>query len=392
MKGSTIPIRNTERGNKPWLLDLRSVGGKREFFATEQEAEIAREQKGHEVRENGAAALALTTAKREEYLRSESQLAELGATLKQAIDFFAAHHRVQQPKTLGEALDELVKIKEQSNHRDRSLSTFKNTVNLFVTYFGPEKKVSEVHRDNVEGWLYHRGYAPATIKSKRIDLRSFFNSCIARGWTTQNPTEGMQVVLLDDKAPEIFTVEQCERLMFACQRERPEFCTWLALALFCGIRPEEINRLSRNLDKHLNLETNTVEVPASIAKTRQRRLVELNPTARAWVMVSRAAGRRLPNDSRGMLLRIRKAAGFEASEQKMENGERAHTVVEGEPWPHDVLRHCYASYHLAMHGSADKTATQMGHRSTEMLFGHYRELVTKRDAERFWAILPKGTR
>lgn len=50
-------------------------------------------------------------------------------------------------------------------------------------------------------------------------------------------------------------------------------------------------------------------------------------------------------------------------------------------WPHDAMRHSYASYHLAMHGSADKTSTELGHRSTEMLFRHYREPVTKHDAE-----------
>jgi integrase len=58
------------------------------------------------------------------------------------------------------------------------------------------------------------------------------------------------------------------------------------------------------------------------------------------------------------------------------------------PWPKNCLRHSFASYHLAMHESADKTALQMGHRSTTMLFEHYRELVTRSDAERFWGILP----
>ena len=59
-------------------------------------------------------------------------------------------------------------------------------------------------------------------------------------------------------------------------------------------------------------------------------------------------------------------------------------------WPQDALRRSFASYHLAMHGSADKTATQLGHRSTDMLFEHYRELVTKDEAERFWNIFPEA--
>ena len=58
-------------------------------------------------------------------------------------------------------------------------------------------------------------------------------------------------------------------------------------------------------------------------------------------------------------------------------------------WPPDCMRHSFASYHLAAHGSADMTAAQMGHRSTEMIFQHYRELVTPKQAAAWFAITPK---
>ena len=54
----------------------------------------------------------------------------------------------------------------------------------------------------------------------------------------------------------------------------------------------------------------------------------------------------------------------------------------------DIMRHSYASYHLAFHQSADKTALEMGHRDTQMLFRHYRELVTKEEAQAYWKIEP----
>ena len=52
------------------------------------------------------------------------------------------------------------------------------------------------------------------------------------------------------------------------------------------------------------------------------------------------------------------------------------------------MRHTYASYHLAYHGSPDRTAHELGHRDTNMLYKHYRQLVTKDEAEAFWAIKP----
>ena len=52
------------------------------------------------------------------------------------------------------------------------------------------------------------------------------------------------------------------------------------------------------------------------------------------------------------------------------------------------LRHTFASMHLALHESADKTSHQMGHRKDDVLFEHYRKLVSRQEAENFWGILP----
>ena len=52
------------------------------------------------------------------------------------------------------------------------------------------------------------------------------------------------------------------------------------------------------------------------------------------------------------------------------------------------MRHSYGSYHLAMFDNAGKTALQMGHRELGTLFEHYRRAVRKKDAAKFWAILP----
>jgi hypothetical protein len=61
-----------------------------------------------------------------------------------------------------------------------------------------------------------------------------------------------------------------------------------------------------------------------------------------------------------------------------------------EKWPHDCLRHSYCSYYLAAHENAAKTALQAGH-TESILFRHYRKLVKKEQAEKFWAVYPKDT-
>ena len=50
------------------------------------------------------------------------------------------------------------------------------------------------------------------------------------------------------------------------------------------------------------------------------------------------------------------------------------------------FRHSFASYHYAMFGNPEQTAVELGHSDTSMLYKHYRELVTKTQAESYWDI------
>ena len=59
-------------------------------------------------------------------------------------------------------------------------------------------------------------------------------------------------------------------------------------------------------------------------------------------------------------------------------------------WPNNALRHSFASYHLAAHQDAAKTALQLGHIESRTLFAHYRELVKPEDAKAFWKIFPSN--
>lgn len=59
-------------------------------------------------------------------------------------------------------------------------------------------------------------------------------------------------------------------------------------------------------------------------------------------------------------------------------------------WPQDAMRHCFASYHLALHEDVGRTVTQMGHRgSPKIFFEHYRNLVMPDQGEAYFSILPQ---
>lgn len=134
----------------------------------------------------------------------------------------------------------------------------------------------------------------------------------------------------------------------------------LALRYFAGLRSAEMNRLE---EEDIRLDRGFIEVPAVKSKTRQRRLVMIQPNLRAWLDLEGT----LPGDQEKRVSKVVLASGVE--------------------WPRNVTRHSFVSYHLAQFQSAGKTALEAGH-SEQMLFQHYREVVTPADAIAFWGIVP----
>ena len=112
-----------------------------------------------------------------------------------------------------------------------------------------------------------------------------------------------------------------------------------------------------------------IHVQGRVAKTRRRRLVTIQPVLLAWLKIAdRSSDIRPTNFDRQWKALKRKA---------------------GVKWAHDILRHTFASYHLAYFKNPALTAHEMGHRDQEMLYRHYRELVTSAEAQEFWNLNPE---
>ncbi len=170
-------------------------------------------------------------------------------------------------------------------------------------------------------------------------------------------------ITLESKPPGILTVEQSEHFMRTAEADDLLLCPWLALALFCGIRPSELQKITR-ADVHMD--RGFVEILGETAKTRRRRLVPLPENAKQWFQ--------LPGDLPPINLtrrkrRIKQLSGIGAS------------------WPPDAMRHSATSYQLALNQDAARTALNLGH-SPDVLFRHYREVVATQEAARFFKITP----
>jgi integrase len=106
------------------------------------------------------------------------------------------------------------------------------------------------------------------------------------------------------------------------------------------------------------------------AKTASRRFVQIKDNLAAWLepYIGRV-GKVCPSNLRKLLEADRTAAGLQTR-------------------PSNVLRHGFASYHLAHFNDAAKLALELGHTDQELIFRHYRELVKPEQAEKYWNIRP----
>lgn len=179
------------------------------------------------------------------------------------------------------------------------------------------------------------------------------------------PTDKLEIVApVDDAAIGIFTPQELARL-FAVAKE--DMIPFLALGAFAGLRTAEIQRLDWAA---LKLERGFVEVGADKAKTKSRRLVPVLPALKAWLEpIRKTSGPVVP------FANVAKQIGWIARDSKV-------------AWKHNGLRHSFVSYRLASTQSPEQTAFEAGN-SPAMVFKHYRELVTPKEAEAWFGVLPE---
>jgi integrase len=141
----------------------------------------------------------------------------------------------------------------------------------------------------------------------------------------------------------------------------------------------------------INLETDFICVRAAGAKSAKRRLIKIRPALKGWLERCRqVAGPIWPlKSARGRILHesVRRAAGFGKPGSETEAERAAGLVLK--PWPHNALRHSFATYDLALTANASALALELGHTSNALIFQHYRELVTPALAESYWSLSPE---
>jgi integrase len=356
----------TRRERTEWVLDYYVEGRRvRRWYRTKELAEAALQELSEQERSSGRVWLSLTGEERTQLTSVFSEVRAAGLTLRQVWEGYRNGTRADpiQGRTLRQAIDETVAAKTASNLRPRYVDSLRIYLDLFAR--GRETlPVDAITVADIERWFSERREAPSTKASNLGRLSALFALSTRRSYCTENPCERVERVTVERRPPAILTPEQTANALSDARQRMPRFVPWLALALFAGIRPEELDKLRWS---DVDLKAGIVTIDAAASKVRQRRIVQLMPVAREWLKLG--GDLPLPQVTRRRCIRhLRGTLGFEA-------------------WPQDILRHTAASYLLAHHQDAGKVAAELGN-SAGILLRHYKELVPRAEARKFWNLTP----
>ena len=356
-----------------WVIDgLPKVGGKRrrKFFRTKEAALQALALIKAKLRKEGEKALLLPDAVRIEATECCALLAPYGIGLKDATGFYIAHHQaIHASCTVEAAVAEYLKMQRLKGRSERHIDDLKYRLGVFKHTFGAQK-IGTLSVHEVENWLHGLGQAPKSLNNFHKAASALLSFAVKRSYAAANPFKAIDKLRVPPKAPGILSPQDCQKLLHAAgDRVLP----LIAIQAFCGVRNAETLRLNwRDID----MARGFVHVAAEAAKGARRRLVEMSPNLKEWLLpyANRASG---------------KLWSWKHVEYYRElKSARAKAGIE--QWPSNALRHSYASYHLAFHQNAAALALQMGHTSQAMIFSNYREVVTPDEAQRYWMISPRA--
>lgn len=283
----------------------------------------------------------------------------------------------RQKVTVNEVADMVLKEMERVGRRQRSIYAYRH---LLKTQFGltfGDRQIATVTGDEIKDWLSSLPIAANTSRVYHTQIKTLFNAAKDRQFISKNPAD-FKKVESEGKEPEVFNVDQIKALMKSAVSISPEMVPLVALNVFAGIRPEAEGCRATWENIKVNPRTGKLGIFIGFDDSKNelsRRFIPFQPNLVAWVE------RYKPANAAGRML------SYQSYHNRMQLCKKAAGLTK---WPQDVLRHTFASMHMAAFNDEQLTAAELGHReSVKMLKGKYLNVhVTKVEAAAFWAIYP----
>lgn len=290
-----------------------------------------------------------------------------GHSIVDAAKYYMRHYDPARPrKPLMDLSDEFIESRRAIGVSEKYIMTARWTMKHFLNAFR-STTLDDLMVSTLDRWMESR--TSLTNRSRntcRVILVCFGNFLKKRGYlATDKPTvfDGM-CVLKDEITPvTIYTPDEMKLLL---SKADEVLLPYLLIGAFAGLRSAEITRLDW---KHIRFDRGFIECEASMTKTRCRRLVPILANLRKW------------------LEPLAQTSGPVAPYRDVATAVCHFGHKIGLTWKRNALRHSYISNRLAVVPDTARVSLECGN-SPNVVFAHYRELVTPEQAQEWFSILP----
>jgi integrase len=357
-------------GKRFWQVTSPKLGGgrNRRTFKDREEAKGYYDLAKAQIQDFGNAAMSISDALRAEAVKCSQTLQAFGKTIADATNFYVDHlQQITRSQTVSHAVSELQAACKADGKSVRYLRDLKYRLGRFAEDFG-SRHIAEITTADIDRWLRELNLGPVSRNTFRRRLVTLFKFAKTHGWCRTIPAAESTRVREVSEEVGILTPDELSGLLKVASEETIPYWT---IGAFAGLRASEIERL-----EWADVNLRHIRVRAKHSKTAARRLVDIRPNLQKWLLPYRCrTGKVSPENLRVKLLADRKRA------------EDAGALTR--KWPSNALRHSFASYYLARFDDAPKLALQLGHMGQDIIFRHYREVVTREDAKSYWNISPE---
>lgn len=376
--------------NGKWELNippsLSDSGSRRRLWfdtmrlATAEADKLLRERRDWGVRAKHAEPHLVTEA-----TAAHQLLKPYGISLLVAVRQWVAHKKqLDASETVQDALLKYEALKEGEGRSSIYLSSLrslrKNLPEPFLT-----RMVADLEPADVEVALDAVSSGTTKWNLKRREIRAVFEESVRRGMANANPAAR---VLSKRKARsqriDLLTVEEAKSLLATCTGSIPlpkgrgsgkkplelsDALPAVAVALFAGLRPEELRKVDWS---QIDLKEKVIRLDGVDTKTRRRRHVDLSDNLVEWLKPhARSEGSLVPSYWKEKWTALRAKVGI---------SERV-----------DVCRHTFGSAWWAIHRDINQLSFQMGN-SPEVCRTHYVEHMSRSEAMNYWTLAPQGVK
>lgn len=254
-------------------------------------------------------------------------------------------------------------LNSRKDQRSKTKSTYNTALNLLLDEVDPNTPVNQVTINTLDKILDEYPNANSRKTYKR-SWHTFFEWCYNRKHVLENPVKRMDRILPDQSEIKVLSLKEVQRLLTAAiQLKNGRFAPVIAIGIFAGLRPSEIEEMEPK-----NILEQEILVKGGKLRRTHKRKVPIPGVLHAWL----------------------KEFPFRSYPKGMQRNLRhLKTASKATKWVQDIIRHTSITYQL----ERDKDEALVTHNngtSKQMLDQHYRQVIEQsKDVEEFWKLTPK---